>query len=98
MPRPKPKASTTARGYDGRHKKLRNHYAIIVAAGQATCWRCQQPIRANEPWDLGHDDNDRSQYRGPEHANRCNRAAAGRKAAANRAATKRGDADTTRNW
>jgi hypothetical protein len=33
---------------------------------------------ADEPWDLGHDDHDRSITRGPEHRDRCNRAAAGR--------------------
>ena len=93
----RPRKTTTQRGYDGHHKKLRKHYAIIVAAGQATCWRCNQPILADEEWDLGHDDNDRTQYRGPEHARRCNRAAAGRKAQARRAAAKRNTAHS-RDW
>lgn len=69
---------TTARGYGWRHRRLRAYIAEQVNAGLATCWRCSKPIRAGEPWDLGHDDTDRSIYRGPEHQ-ACNRAAAARK-------------------
>lgn len=68
-----------ARGYDNNHDRLRKSWVPTVKSGQVNCWRCGQRIDPNEPWDLGHDDNDRSKYRGPEHANRCNRAAAGRK-------------------
>ena len=53
--------------------------ARLVEAGQATCWRCGQPIKAGEPFDLGHDDEDRSIIRGPEHVF-CNRSAAGKAA------------------
>lgn len=69
-----------ARGYDAAHVAERARWAPKVAAGIVTCWRCGQLIGATEPWDLGHDDNDRTKYRGPEHAGRCNRAAAGRSA------------------
>lgn len=41
------------------------------------CWRCDNPIDPKN-WDLGHDDWDRSIYRGPECPS-CNRSAAGRK-------------------
>lgn len=65
--------STTARGYDATHKKLRERIAQEVKAGKATCWRCTKAIAADEPWDLGHDDDDRTKYNGPEHQ-ACNRA------------------------
>lgn len=48
-------------------------------SGQATCPRCQQPIRPGEPWDVGHADDlvlgghPRGATR-PEHAT-CNRRA-----------------------
>jgi hypothetical protein len=80
MPRP----TTVQRGYGVRHRKLRAHWAPIVATGTVRCWRCRRLIDPAEPWDLGHDDHDRRQYRGPEHI-RCNRATAGRRAAPERA-------------
>jgi hypothetical protein len=64
--------------YPGSHQAIRRALAPQVAAGTVTCWRCGQLIRPGEPWDLGHDDHDRSIYRGPEHAGRCNRAAGAR--------------------
>ncbi|MGV8064562.1 AAA family ATPase [Mycobacterium kansasii] len=77
--------NTTRRGYGNTHQKIRDRYKPLVASGQATCWRCiangktaeQALIHPSEPWDLGHDDHDRNQYRGPEHR-RCNRATKGR--------------------
>ncbi len=68
-----------ARGYDRNHDRLRAQWAPKVATGTVKCWRCGEHITPTEPWDLGHDDTDRTKYRGPEHANRCNRASAGRK-------------------
>jgi len=67
-----------ARGYDRQHRSRRADVADDVLAGRAICWRCGQTIETDEPWDLGHDDVDRSITRGPEHRDRCNRSAAGR--------------------
>jgi hypothetical protein len=72
------------RGYDATHRRTRQQWAPIVAAGRVVCWRCGDLIGAAEAWDLGHDDTDRAVTRGPEHANRCNRAAGGRKGNARR--------------
>lgn len=72
------------RGYDADHVGLRAALAPQVASGTVICWRCAQRIRIGEAWDLGHDDNDRTIYRGPEHAGPCNRAAAGRASHQNR--------------
>ena len=72
------KAKTGVRGYGNAHQKLRKKLAPMVDAGDVRCWRCGDPILPGEKWDLGHDDEDRSQYRGPEHV-RCNRATASRR-------------------
>lgn len=69
-------ARTTDHGYGAEHEKRRKREAELVEAGQAICWRCNNPILPNTPWDLGHDDNDRTQYMGPEHR-ACNRATKG---------------------
>jgi hypothetical protein len=75
--------SPSARGYDPRHRSLRKQWAPKVAAGTVRCARgaaCKFAvdgvaafIKPGDPWDLGHDDKDRSRYSGPEHA-ACNRA------------------------
>lgn len=70
-------SSTADRGYGYDHQKLRATVKPQVEAGRATCWRCGGRISPHEPWDLGHDDDDRSRYRGPEHRG-CNRATNGR--------------------
>jgi hypothetical protein len=59
--------------YGTHHKKVRQRYALQVRAGKSVCWRCGEPISPDEPWDLGHDDENPSKHRGPEHR-RCNRA------------------------
>lgn len=67
------------RGYDAAHDQHRRNWEPRVATGTVRCWRCHKLIRPIEPWDLGHDDHDRTITRGPEHANQCNRAEAGRR-------------------
>ena len=95
------RAGTTARGYGNEHQKLRAKVAALVATGGAVCWRCRLAIVPGSSWDLGHDDYDRSIYRGPEHQ-RCNRAAAARKGNRNRGKAKQRVrkliANTTRDW
>lgn len=69
-------ARTTDHGYDAEHRKRRERERPLVEAGKAICWRCSKPIAPTADWDLGHDDNDRTQYMGPEHV-ACNRATKG---------------------
>jgi hypothetical protein len=63
--------------YGTAHKQVRARAAELVDAGAAACARCGRLIRPGEPWDMGHDDFDRSRYSGPEHR-RCNRSTHGR--------------------
>lgn len=67
------RGSRQARGYDKTHDQLRQNWSPKVMTGAVRCWRCGKPLDPNEPWDLGHDDLDRSIYKGPEHV-ACNRA------------------------
>ena len=77
-PRGRPDGRTSAeRGYGAEHKKLRAAWKPRVEAGGVRCARCRRLIVPGTPWDLGHDDHDRSRYVGPEHRG-CNRAVAGR--------------------
>jgi hypothetical protein len=71
------KRKTVERGYGETHRRLRRHWAPAVATGGVLCSRCGRYIRLGEPWDLGHDDEDRSRWSGPEHR-ACNRATSGR--------------------
>ena len=54
------------RGYNAAHDQLRRTYQRRMNHGETfQCWRCGDPINP-ELWHLGHDDNDRDTYRGPE--------------------------------
>lgn len=64
-------------GSDWQHTKLRRDWQRRMNQGEhVTCWRCGDDIDP-EHWHLGHDDADRSIYRGPECPS-CNLSAAGR--------------------
>jgi hypothetical protein len=52
----------------------------LVAAGVAYCWRCKGHIPPGSKVHAGHDDADRTVYRGPEHPS-CNLKAAASKGA-----------------
>jgi hypothetical protein len=89
MPVRMARASTTSRGYGARHQQLRAGYKRRMAHGeQFTCWRCGELVDPQQPWDLGHDDHDRSSYKGPEHRGReCSQG--GNRATSGRGKTKR---------
>jgi hypothetical protein len=61
--------------YRYAHQQERKRWVPIVEAGQAFCWRCSKWLPPGLPWDLGHDDNDVTIYRGPE-CRPCNRGTA----------------------
>lgn len=65
------------RGYGSEHDRLRAAWQAILDTGKPIiCWRpgCGKRIDP-KTWDLGHDDHDRTIYRGPECIG-CNRATA----------------------
>lgn len=69
-----------AREYrSARHKAERRRVLAEVSSGEAFCWRCGQHIPPGAPVHVGHDDWDRSVYRGAECPS-CNLSAAARKA------------------
>lgn len=70
--RDKARGTKQERGYGVAHQRKRKAWVPKVAAGTVNCWRCGLRISPLEPWDLGHDDLDRTIWRGPEHV-RCNR-------------------------
>lgn len=61
--------------YGYAHRQERARWAKVVEAGEGYCWRCGCWLVPGAPWDLGHDDNDRTRYRGPE-CRPCNRGTA----------------------
>lgn len=66
-----PRGTSAQRGYGKRHKQLRAAWQKRLDAGEVVnCWRCGKRIDP-ERWHLGHDDRDRTAYRGPE-CPRCN--------------------------
>lgn len=71
-------APTARRGYGGAHQRFRRMWAMTVATGRVRCWRCGYLIAPGSEWHLGHDDEDRRVYRGPEHAF-CNTSSAGKR-------------------
>ena len=89
------KGTDRDRGYDYRHKQLRKRMEPKVATGKVDCWRCRQPILPTQQWDLGHDDHDRTKYRGPEHALAKDCPAGGNRATAGRNLTR---PDQSRHW
>lgn len=71
------RGTSTERGYGAAHQRLRRRYQIKMEAGETfDCWRCGREIDL-DAWHLGHDDDDRGVYRGPECVP-CNEATAGR--------------------
>lgn len=78
----KQRGTSAERGYGANHQAHRRDAEAALQRGETlTCWRCGGPITRAADMHIGHDDEDRSITRGPEHTN-CNLAAAGRKGAA----------------
>ena len=75
--RDKARGTRQARGYTAAHVAERKRWEPLVATGNVKCWRCGEYIPPGA-FDLGHDDRDRSKYRGPECVP-CNRATSGRR-------------------
>ena len=72
------RGKTYERGYNKRHVKLRSQWQRRLDSGEhVTCWRCGTRIDPTS-WHLGHDDDDRTVYRGPECVP-CNTATASRR-------------------
>lgn len=57
--------------YGYAHQKLRARWAVKVKAGNVHCWRCGCWLDPEQPWHLGHKDDDPTEYEGPECV-RCN--------------------------
>ncbi len=75
------------------HKARRAAGQRQVDAGTAYCWRCGTWLPPGSTWHLGHDDHDRTIYRGPECVP-CNM----RGAQANAVTIQRSTADRPRPW
>jgi hypothetical protein len=74
---PRPKGSTTQRGYGARHQAERRAWEPLVQTGTVLCVRCGFPILPGSRWHLDHED-DGLHYLGPSHA-RCNLQAAAKR-------------------
>lgn len=70
----------TAQYHSAEHREQQRLAKAAVAAGTAVCWRCRRHIPPGNPVHAGHDDHDRTVYRGPE-CPPCNLRAAARKGA-----------------
>ena len=86
--------TTTQRGYGAAHQRKRAEYQAKVDAGGAKCWRCHKPVNPGDEWHLGHDDYDRSKYKGIE-CPQCNLGVGGKAGAAALSAKW---ATTVRDW
>lgn len=93
MPKP---GGTTARGYGSAHQRTRRTMAATFTPGQP-CARCGKPIHSLDDADLGHDDHDRTRYRGMEHV-KCNRGAGARTANKRQASWRRVTRLNSRRW
>ena len=72
------RGSRQQRGYGRAHELLRADWQRRIDAGEIVyCWRCKTTRITGRAWHLGHDDHDRTRYRGPECVP-CNTATAGR--------------------
>ncbi|MFC5676057.1 hypothetical protein [Aeromicrobium endophyticum] len=77
--RDKARGTRQARGYGAAHDQLRAAWQTKIDHGdRVVCWRPDcDTVLVGRNWHLGHDDHDRTKYRGPECVP-CNLAAAGR--------------------
>lgn len=64
--------------YCTHHQQMRVQWEAAVRTGKAECWRCGKALAPTELFDLGHDDDDRTRYRGPE-CRPCNRSTSTRR-------------------
>lgn len=75
--RDRARGTAAQRGYGQAHRSLRASWQRRMDDGERVlCWRCERPVDPTA-WQLGHCDNDRTRYHGPEHV-ACNLATAGR--------------------
>jgi DNA-directed RNA polymerase subunit RPC12/RpoP len=70
----------TAQYNSAEHKQQVAAVKALVASGRAFCWRCGRHLPPGSKAHAGHDDHDRSRYRGAE-CPPCNLSAAARKGA-----------------
>jgi len=72
------RGSSTARGYDAQHRRLRAAWQGRMDRGEVVrCARCGHAIPPSSDWALDHSD-DRATYLGPSHTV-CNNAAGGQR-------------------